>query len=645
MTEAALAEAERRHRTLFEALGVAVYTTDAQGRLTSYNDAATALWGWCPPLGDTRWCGSWRLFWPDGRPLPHDTCPMAMALRENRPIRGLEAVAERPDGSRVPFLPFPTPLRDAEGTLTGAVNVLVDITGRQAAEAALATSEALFRAVFETTPDCIKLVAPDGTLLRINDAGLRMLEAGAPAEAEGKCVFDLIAPEHRAAWTANHERVCRGEALDWEFDVISLRGTRRRMETRAAPLRMPDGRFAQLAITRDVTERKAAEERQALLAQEVDHRAKNVLAVALSLVRMTRAEDPRHFAEAVEGRIAALAHAHTLLAGEGWSGAALRVVAERELAPHLAAGRVGLHGPPVWLAPGAVQPISLLLHELATNAAKYGSLSAPTMGGRVDLSWILEGQGPASTSLRMIWTESGGPPLEANPPPRRGFGSKLIETTARTQLGGAVRLHWERTGLRCEVTIAADRLLPREAGGGAEASAAGDAVPLRALRPDRPPEGRDATRIAPVSLLGRRILVAEDEPLVALELEATLRGLGCEVLGPAATLEEALRLATAPSERIDAAVLDINLAGRASFPAADALAKRGVPIVFATGYGDLPDGRTVGSGRGVLLRKPLGRGEVEAALAQVLEPQEEPDAAEAAALDRATPRGEPGLGA
>jgi PAS domain S-box-containing protein len=249
-----------------EALGVAVYITDAEGRLTFYNEAAAELWGWRPPLGETRWCGSWKLYWPDGTPLDHADCPMGVALREGRTVRGAEAVAERPDGTRVPFIPYPTPLRDAAGALIGAVNVLVDISGRKAAEAALAGSEARLRAIVETTPECIKLVAPEGTLLQMNAAGLRMIEAGAPEEAEGRSVFDLVAPEHRAGWQANHRRVCSGEALGWEFDVVGLRGTRRSMETHASPLRLPDGRLAHLAITRDVTARKRAEEKQALLA-------------------------------------------------------------------------------------------------------------------------------------------------------------------------------------------------------------------------------------------------------------------------------------------------------------------------------------------------------------------------------------------
>jgi PAS domain S-box-containing protein len=140
---AAVGQAEQPYRDFLEALGVAVYTTDAEGRITFFNQAAADFWGRRPELGE-EWCGSWRLFWSDGRPMRHDECPMAIALRENRPVRGYEAIAERPDGGRVSFVPYPTPLRDARGQLIGAVNVLVDITERKRAEEALrATAEAL----------------------------------------------------------------------------------------------------------------------------------------------------------------------------------------------------------------------------------------------------------------------------------------------------------------------------------------------------------------------------------------------------------------------------------------------------------------------------------------------------------------------
>ena len=137
------ATVETSYRQLIDSLGVAVYTTDAGGHLTFYNDAAAAFWGRRPDIGEL-WCGSYKLFWPDGSPMAHADCPMAIAIQEGREVRGAEAIAERPDGSRVSFTPYPTVLRDPDGTVAGAVNVLIDISDRKDAEDALrATAEAL----------------------------------------------------------------------------------------------------------------------------------------------------------------------------------------------------------------------------------------------------------------------------------------------------------------------------------------------------------------------------------------------------------------------------------------------------------------------------------------------------------------------
>lgn len=134
---------DERYRGFLEALGVAVYTTDADGAITYFNEAAAELWGRRPALGE-EWCGSFKLFWSDGSPLAHGDCPMAIALREGRPVRGFTAIAERPDGTRVDFQPYPTPLYDDEGALIGAVNVLVDVTERRKMEDDLrSTAEAL----------------------------------------------------------------------------------------------------------------------------------------------------------------------------------------------------------------------------------------------------------------------------------------------------------------------------------------------------------------------------------------------------------------------------------------------------------------------------------------------------------------------
>jgi PAS domain S-box-containing protein len=199
----------------------------------------------------------------------------------------------------------------------------------------------------------------------------------------------------------------------------------------------------------DITERKRAEERLKLLAAEVDHRAKNMLAVVQAMLRLTRAETVPAFIEAFEGRLQALSGAHMLLSESKWEGAELGRLAAQELAPYRSSdgARVAIDGPPVLLEPAAAQAVAMALHELATNAAKYGALSAPE--GRVELTWSL-----GATELALRWSERGGPPVRA--PTRRGLGTTVIERSIRDQLGGEARLDWRAEGLACEMTIPID---------------------------------------------------------------------------------------------------------------------------------------------------------------------------------------------
>ncbi len=152
----ALRESERRLRELVDLLPAAIYLTDAAGRITFYNEAAAELAGNRPKLGSDKWCVSWRLFWPDGTPLPHDECPMAISLKEGRAVRGVEAVLERPDGTRVPFIPYPTPLYDDFGMLIGAVNLLVDVSDRKAAESKVEELNARLRRAMSETHHRVK---------------------------------------------------------------------------------------------------------------------------------------------------------------------------------------------------------------------------------------------------------------------------------------------------------------------------------------------------------------------------------------------------------------------------------------------------------------------------------------------------------
>ena len=268
--EQALHESQRHLHDIIEAIPAAVYTTDADGRITFFNHAAVEFSGRVPQLGSDSWCVTWKLYNTDGSPLPHDQCPMAVALKEKRPVLGCEAVAERPDGERRFFMPYPTPLFDENGSVTGAVNMLVDITDRKHAETILRESEERFRAIVDGTPECVKLVNADGTLLLMNEAGLELIGAAAPQEVTGRSVYDVIAPEDREAFRHLNSRVCSGGKGSLEYQIIGLKGTRRRVQTHAVPLRRPDGSIAQLAIARDITDRSRAEETRLLLGAIVD---------------------------------------------------------------------------------------------------------------------------------------------------------------------------------------------------------------------------------------------------------------------------------------------------------------------------------------------------------------------------------------
>jgi len=174
---------------LLEALPVAVYTTDAMGRLTFFNQAAVDLWGRRPELGADQWCGSWRLYWADGRPLLHSECPMAMTLKQGRPVRGMEAIAERPDGSRVRFVPYPTPLHDESGQIIGAVNLLMDVTARYDAELA----SARLGAIVVSSDDAIVSKTLDVIVTSWND-GARNIFGYVENEMIGHSIKRIVPP-------------------------------------------------------------------------------------------------------------------------------------------------------------------------------------------------------------------------------------------------------------------------------------------------------------------------------------------------------------------------------------------------------------------------------------------------------------------
>jgi len=242
---------------LLEHIPLGISICDRDGTTTYVNKRAVALCGMTPEDGRDVY-GVLRVFDHAGRQVSDEEMPTARVLRSGRPERDRELVVERRDGQRIVLLTTTEPLFDEDGEVTGAIHSQEDVTARRRAAVHDAQGTRTLQAIIETTPECIKLVAADGTLLQMNAAGCEML--GVPAKALlGRCVFDVIAPECRALWRENHARVCGGERLTWTFDVISAAGPRRHMETHAAPLVMPDGTVAQLAVTRDVTERRRQE--------------------------------------------------------------------------------------------------------------------------------------------------------------------------------------------------------------------------------------------------------------------------------------------------------------------------------------------------------------------------------------------------
>jgi two-component sensor histidine kinase len=198
-------------------------------------------------------------------------------------------------------------------------------------------------------------------------------------------------------------------------------------------------------VTVDITERKRAEERQSLLIREVDHRAKNALALAQSIVRLTRAQDMDAYVRAVEGRISALARIHTILSLSSWQGAEIKRLVDEELAPYAVAGQIKVSGSELQLEPATAQTLALAFHELVTNSAKYGALSA--VSGRVSVQWELQDH----DTLMLAWEEVGGP--EVQKPKSRGFGTRSVIASVESQLGGQALFDWRAEGLVCRLLV------------------------------------------------------------------------------------------------------------------------------------------------------------------------------------------------
>jgi len=434
-------------RAVLDRLPAAVYTTDARGRITYYNDAAAALWGHRPDLDSASWCGSWKLFWPDGRAMAHDECPMAVSLRTGEAVRGVEAIAERPDGSRVLFVPHPTPVFDASGRLVGGVNMLVDITERSHAE----VSAQRLASIVDSSDDAIISKDLRGVIASWN-AGAERLFGYTAEEAIGKSITMLIPPDRLDEEPSIIGRIVRGERVD-HYETIRRRkdGTLIDISLTVSPVKARDGTIIGASkIARDITDRRRAQEQANLLIGEMKHRLKNSLSIVQAIASQTLGSVTPQEHVAFAGRLQALAGAQDLLTLQNLRSVPLREVIERALAPFQErhAERIVLDGVDgIWLDAGKITLLSMGLHELATNAAKYGALSNDN--GTVHLTWRVE---PAEKGrcVKLVWCEQGGPPVE--PRTRKGFGSLLLEQALKSDLGGA-SLEFRPEGVVCAVEL------------------------------------------------------------------------------------------------------------------------------------------------------------------------------------------------
>lgn len=379
------------------------------------------------------------------------------ALRLGEPFEHAMRMRRR-DGTARWFLSRSNPLRGPDGSIIGWFGSSTDIHAQKSAEDALARSEARLQLAQEAagvgvyerdliadralwTPVMFRLwgLDPDGRSPWITDEDYRAL------------ILPDDSDEHRARRDAmrNDPSATR---FSYEFRIRRPdTGEVRWLVSRGEYVRDESGRAVLVRGTNhDVTDRKEDEARQMLLMREVDHRAKNALAVVQAALRLTPKDDMEAFCRAVEGRVAALARAQTMLAEERWAGADLRTLLTGELAAFLADQRVELSGPPVALPAEAAQPLAMAVHELATNAVKHGALSQGS--GALAVTWAVSDAPGTGGRLGLRWAESGGPRI-AGAPARRGFGSRVLEATLGTQLGGAVRLDWQPAGLVCEIEV------------------------------------------------------------------------------------------------------------------------------------------------------------------------------------------------
>ncbi len=430
-------------------------------------------------------------------------------------------------------------------------------------------------------------------------AAITGMTCGVARVHDGHGFLDHVHSDDRAALLETIDqglRLC--DRYDARFRLIRPdNGREIWLNAMAAAVRGEQGDLLRtVGAVRDVSAEKGEANQSDALVAELDHRVKNVLAAVQSLAAQSarRTVSLDAFLKTFFGRLEAMAAAHTLLTATRWRGAEISQIAAAELGG-LALGQARWEGPDIVLNPRATHALTLALHELSANAVKHGALLSES--GRIEVKWERKPSG----GFELFWIESGGPFVAR--PSRRGFGSTLLDRVTGPELGGTALFDFRPEGLKVTLNASASALAAAPALRRARA-------PLIAAAPsagDMP--GASHGGVVDADIRGLRVLIVEDAVLLAVELESGLTESGALVVGLAADLDKALGMLDL---EFDVAVLDANLNGRSVLPMANALSARGVPFIFATGYGDAgaaPEGFTA-----PVVRKPYNIRQIAAAL-------------------------------
>jgi PAS domain S-box-containing protein len=430
-------EAQARLAAIVTLSADAIVGKTLDGIVTSWNEAAERMFGYA---ADEMIGQSIRRLIPTDRQAEEDMILGCVARGER--VEHCETVRNRKDGRTIEVSITVSPMRDSEGRVIGASKIVRDITARKQAEKLLRRQADLL----DQSHDAI-LTWKIGGGITYWSRGAQALYGYTPEEAIGRSSHDLLRTLSPIPTEEVEAQIAREGSWYGELTHTTREGRTIVVESRHVRVSY-DGEIYALETNRDITARKAHEEHVQLLMREVNHRAKNMLSLVQAIARQTTAREPEDFVGRFTERIQALSANQDLLVRSEWQGVDVDELVRAQLAhfADLVGSRIAVHGPKLRLNAAAAQAIGLTLHELATNAGKYGALS--TDKGHVDVRWGTDGG-----TLTMSWTERNGPPV--SPPERRGFGSTVIASMARATVGGEVQLDYAPSGLVWRLTCPA----------------------------------------------------------------------------------------------------------------------------------------------------------------------------------------------